>query len=264
MASGEAMQIGDQETLLRELLSQMAKLQKDVEEMKLNADGGQPQHMDVESTEEVERDEDAEEPPTWGMLLQPPQVVPKTAEAVSLSLLLAGPPPLGHLKKAEENIKQYTSIPVTVPPRANRIDRSLFVAQKKMENTMHLITHHFETGDKTALAMAAAVSRSAWEDINQQRRALLVGKQVQVLDKRKDDERPRLLSEAEDQRMARTSRPNFKQGKGQQRFTKPNWAPNASSSSGGFVRSRSSSNSRTEPGGRGKGKGKGSMAAEQK
>ena len=254
-----AMQIGDHEGLLRELLSQMANLQKEVEELKLNV---QPESMDVE-VEEVGEDEDAEEPPTWGMLLQPPQVVPKVAEAVSLSLLLAGPPPLGHLKKAEENITQYTSIPITVPPRANRIDRGLFVAQKKMENTMHLITHHFETGDKTALAMAAAVSRSAWEDINQQRRALLVGKQVQVLDKRKDDERPRLLSEAEDQRMARASRPSFKQGKGQPRFTKPNWAP-STSSGGGFPRSRSSSNGRARPGGRGKGKGKGSMAAEQK
>ena len=72
------------------------------------------------------------------------------------------------------------------------------MAQKKMENTMHLITYHFETGDKTALAMATAISRSAWEDINQQLRALLVGKDLQVLDKRKDDERPRVLSEAED------------------------------------------------------------------
>ena len=128
---------------------------------------------------------------------------------------------------------------------------------------MNLITYHFERGDKTALAMAAAISRSAWEDINEQRRALFVGKHVQVLDKRKDDERPRLLSEAEDQRMARTSRPNFKLGKGQPGFTKPNWAPSTSNSSGGFVRIRSSSNIRTRPGGRGKGKGKGSMAAEQ-
>ena len=87
---------------------------------------------------------------------------------------------------------------------------------------------------------------------------------MQVPDKRKDYERPWLLSEAEDQRMARTSRPNFKQVKGQPRFTKPNWAPSTSNSSGGFVRSRSSSNSRTRPGGSGKGKGKGSMAAEQK
>ena len=189
--------------------------------------------------------------------------MPKVAAAVSPSLLLAGPPLLLHLKKAEENITQYTSIPVTVPARANWIDRGLFVAQKKMENTMHLITHHFERGDKTALALAAAISRSAWEDINQKRRALLVAKHVQVLDRRKDDERPRLLSEAEDQRVARASRPNFKQGKGQPRFTKPNWAPSTSSSSGGFVRSRSSSNSRTRPVGSGKGKGKGSMAAEQ-
>ena len=79
------MQVGEQEGLLRELLSQMANLQKEVEELKLNV---QPQSMDVE-VEEVGEDEDAEEPPTWGMLLQPPQVVPKVAEAVSLSLLLA-------------------------------------------------------------------------------------------------------------------------------------------------------------------------------
>ena len=164
----------------------------------------------------------------------------KLADAVSLSLLLAGPHPLGNLKRAEENITQYTSIPVTVPPRANRIDRGLFVAQKKMENTMHLITHHFETGEKTALAMAAAISWSVWEDINEQRWALLVVKHVQVLDKRKDEERPRLLSEADDQRMARTSGPNFKQGKGQPRFTKPNWAPSTSNSSGGYVRSSTS------------------------
>ena len=50
--------------------------------------------MDVE-VEEVAEDEDAEEPPTWGMLLQPRQVVPKVAEAVSLSVSLLGQPPLG-------------------------------------------------------------------------------------------------------------------------------------------------------------------------
>ena len=83
------MHVGDQEGLLRELPSQMANLQRDVEELKLSR---QPQDMDVEVEDEVEKDDDAEEPPTWGMLLQPPQVVPKVAEAVSLSLLLARPP----------------------------------------------------------------------------------------------------------------------------------------------------------------------------
>ena len=86
------MQVGEQECLLRELLSQMANLQKEVEDLKLSS---QPQSMDVEVEEEVGKDEDAEEPPTWVMLLQAPQVVPKVAEAVSLSLLLAGPPPSG-------------------------------------------------------------------------------------------------------------------------------------------------------------------------
>ena len=81
----QTMQVGDQEGLLRELLSQMANLQKVVEELKLS---GKPQGMDVEAEEEVGKEEDEEEPPTWGMLLQPPQVVPEVAEAVSLCLLL--------------------------------------------------------------------------------------------------------------------------------------------------------------------------------
>jgi hypothetical protein len=36
-----------------------------------------------------------------------------------------------------------------------------------MERTMHSIVHFLETGDKSALGMAAAQTRSAWEDLLQ-------------------------------------------------------------------------------------------------
>ena len=49
----------------------------------------------------------------------------------------------------------------------------------------------------------AANLRSAWEDTQQHRRDLFAGKQAYKLDKREDDNRPRLLTDVENKKIQR-------------------------------------------------------------
>ena len=60
-----------------------------------------------------------------------------------------------------------------------------------------MLTALVETGDKECVPGVAALVRSSWEDCNQARRELIAGKGKAKLDKREDDDRPRLLSKEE-------------------------------------------------------------------
>ena len=66
---------------------------------------------------------------------------------------------------------------------------------------MHLLIDALETGEPTPIDLAAAEIRSAWEDVLKQRRGLMAGKVVNRLDRRPDDDRPRLLSPNEEKRV---------------------------------------------------------------
>ena len=72
-----------------------------------------------------------------------------------------------------------------------------------MENAMHCLVNYTETQDKRELATLAAHLRSAWEDAQQHRRWMFAGKQAYKLDKREDDNRPRLLTEEENKKIQR-------------------------------------------------------------
>ena len=82
------------------------------------------------------------------------------------------------------------------------MDANYVQCPEKVECDMHMVVHHLETSDKEAIGVGAAFVRSAWEDLQQQHRFLIAGKQSFKLEQRTDDTRPRLLSKPEDQTLA--------------------------------------------------------------
>ena len=185
-----------------QILAELSALRKELSDLK------KKQQEDVDMTEEdKDEEEEEEEPPSWGALLRPVAVEPSQEGAQFLCQVLSAPPPLDQLRASEKSLPCYKHVPQTPPPRGkNRVDSALFNAQKKMEQAMHLLVHNIETGDRETLSLSAAWIRSSWEDIQQQRRHLLAGKQSFKLDPRVDDTRPKLLSKEEEQKIIRTTR----------------------------------------------------------
>ena len=68
---------------------------------------------------------------------------------------------------------------------------------------MHSMVHMLETDDKEQIKICAALIRSAWEDCNNNRMCLLAGKEIVKLHKRTDDNRKMLLSNEEEEKIAR-------------------------------------------------------------
>jgi len=196
----------------------------------------------------------SEDEAAWGEVIAQPRTEPASAEGARLAQLFARPPPLQDLKAMESSIQRYSGVPETPPPRRHRVDNQLHTVQKKLEVSMHLLVHFLETNDKSALATSGAYLRSASEDVLQQRRQFMAGKQAWKLPRRADDNRPTLLTADEEKRIKPERQPRL-----EHRFRPlpPQGGPPASSSnrweSKWEPRPRFRSNSR------GKGKGKGSF-----
>ena len=181
--------------------------------------------------------------------------VPIKQASQQLCTLLENPPPVELLGRPDLDIR-FSKIPQTPAPRNNRVDRQLYQPQKKMEKAMNLLVQQIEKGDQDhrALALAATCCRSAWEDLQQHRRSLYAGKAAHALPRRPDDQRPRLLTPEEEEKIRKVQRP-----------TKPRsrsfWgeATSSNSSWGKGAQNRNRSNSRQ----RGKGKGKGNKQEAQ-
>ena len=218
----------------------------EMEQMKkARADPQGPVPMDAEGNEEDSEPED----PSWGNILVPTSVEPSTPAAQFLCQVMSSPPPLDKLKASEKIMPCYAHIPLTPPPRKNRIDTQLYTGQKKLEHAMHMLTHHLETGDREAIGIGAAWVRSAWEDMHQQRRTLYAGKQAFKLDHRADDTRPRLLSKEEEQKIQRQRRPKPR--------ARPFWGESQSSNFRSNDPPPYRSKTPTTPRAKGRGKGKG-------
>ena len=130
-------------------------------------------------------------------MLGRPAQQPTQDRTVTLTHLLATPPSLEQLRHQMQATVRYAGVPVTPNPRRNKIDRGLWSAQQKIESCLHNICQFLETQDDRALGVGAAMARSAWEDLHQQRRTVLAGRQSYKLDPRVDDDRPKLLSKEE-------------------------------------------------------------------
>ena len=79
--------------------------------------------------------------------------------------------------------------------------------QLKLECSMQLLVSYLETQNLEFLFQQAACMRSAWEDIHQQRRHLLVQGRAHILEPRADRVEPRLPS-PEEERKSRATRPS--------------------------------------------------------
>ena len=157
----------------------------------------QQERMDQDLVPAAELSTDEVDKVDWGDLLIQELKQPSTPEACELCHVLGSPPPFDRMKHLGKTQIKYTGIPITPPQRQHRLDAQLHMPQQKLELAMHSLTHHVETNDKQALLHTAAWIRSAWEDLHQQRRHLLAGKQSYKLEKRSDDNRPKLLTSEE-------------------------------------------------------------------
>jgi hypothetical protein len=154
-----------------------------------------PQQMPQVGQIEDEMDDDSDLPMEWQQLLGCKKTVATNATSVALVQMLENPPPLDSLKDKKSETAVYQGVPETPPPRRNKIDLSLWQGQQKIEYALHNIVHHLETGEKAKIGIAAAWARSAWQDLQEQRRQLLAGGRGRtLLERRPDEQKPRLLT----------------------------------------------------------------------
>ena len=83
------------------------------------------------------------------------------------------------------------------------MDQKLFQIQKKMEMMMHSMVHPQGKQDHSLAEMVGAFARSAWEDIQQQRRSPIARREKSKLDIREDDSGGQLLSKEEGEKVAK-------------------------------------------------------------
>ena len=123
------------------------------------------------------------------------------------------------------------------------------------------MTHYLETGNKAALGGAAAWQRSAWQDLQEQRRRFLAGREAWKLERRKEDMAVKLLTDEEDKKIGKFGeKPAGKGERDRFRASQPAWARRdwVSQDQGSW---RDHSRARSNSNGKGKGfhgKGKGS------
>jgi hypothetical protein len=170
-----------------------------------------PQQMPQAGQIEDEMDDDSDLPMEWQQLLGCKKTVATNATSVALVQMLENPPPLDSLKDKKSETAVYQEVPETPPPRRNKIDLSLWQGQQKIEYALHNIVHHLETGEKAKIGIAAAWARSAWQDLQEQRRQLLAGGRGRtLLERRPDEQKPRLLTPQEEEKINRAKRPQAK------------------------------------------------------
>ena len=194
----------------------------------------------------------------WDMVLRSVKVKPTAAPAISLLQMLAEPPSLQKLKESEKDAVQFQGVPETPGPRRHRVDFNLWQTQQKLEQAMNFLVSHLQSGDRKELGLTAALVRSAWQDLHEQRRALLAGgKGKSLLEKRPDDEKPRLLNPQEEEKINKARKPLAKAKNIWGRHDGPQ--PPRPPQPPGEFRGRPRSRSQT----RGKGKGKGGGGPKQ-
>ena len=131
---------------------------------------------------------------------------------------LAFPPPLALVKKLIDEVKCLEGMPQTALPRRAAIDRALFNPQQKLETALNVIVAMQEKSADPALSedltSLAALVRSAFEDLQENRRRLMAGRQSHLLDQREDRQEVRLLTPTEEAKLREHQSRGKGKGKG--------------------------------------------------
>ena len=234
----------DAQQNLELLRKQVQELQEAFAHLSPNGD------MNVDADPEDADDGEAAGNIGWEDIINKDHVEPQNQSTVNFVTLLRTPPPIAQLRASQASIIRYAGVPETPAARRNRVDTQLQTAQLKLENTLHLLCHNMETNNPAALGAAAAFARSAWQDLHEQRRSFLAGKQAWKLDPRPDDCRPRLLTIDEEKKIERQPRTSST------RWGSNNWNTNSWGQQQGGNRPWSGSRTRSQSAGKGKGRGK--------
>ena len=202
-------------------------------------------------------DSGSEEPTAaWSSVLGTRRQHPVAENGKRLAKMLESPPELQALKTKAATVLMYSGVPETPPPRRNKVDNNLCNCQKKVETAMHLLVNFMEKGDLADIGTTAAFLRSVHQDLQEQRRSYLAGRQSWKLDPRQDDQRPKLLSVEEEKKIRQPQDSGRKSGewKGKQPFqpTPPGWGKGEGQ---GRWYQKPRGRSRSQSHGKGKGKG---------
>jgi hypothetical protein len=205
-----------------------------------------PETNDMDLEDEEDDNGEGEEEGAWEEVFEATAPSPQSSPAQALVSLLGKPPSLDILKNTERKTTMWKNVPRTPAPRRNALDQRLYQPQRKMEVVMNLLITALETKDPNDTHQAAAYARSAWQDLQENRRGLIAGRARHKLEKRPDDTRPKLLSKEEEKEVEKTKRWQDKDGsrKGKGSYQRNNFSDRGS---------RSYSSGRSH--GRGKGKG---------
>ena len=198
---------------------------------------------------ENEEDEEEEEV-SWEKTNNSSRVSPKTLGGSTLATLLESPPPISILKSDFFTPPTFACIQETAAARKHWSNIKIHTPQRKLEAAMQHMVQSIEQQDPQFITTAAALVRSAWEDVNQIRREQIADKQRAKLDKRQDDVRPRLLTAEEENKIKQGQGKGKGKGKGKgywQSRTRSTQAEEKSKASGA-KEAPTSSNPREEAG----------------
>ena len=120
--------------------------------------------------------EEEEEPEiSWGEIILSTRVEPTQEDTVKFIKLLSSSPNLKDLREASQQVKLFSGVPETPPPRQNKVDHKWYTVKHKMERCLHLMAQFMDGNNRSSLAADAAWLHSAWQDAQESRRQFLAG-----------------------------------------------------------------------------------------
>ena len=125
--------------------------------------------MDEDNEEEwwdEEYDEEDEEV-SWEKTYNSSRVSPKKSRGSTLATLLENPPSISLLKSDSFTPPTFSCIPETAAPRKQWSDIKIHNQQRKLEVAMQHMVQSIDKQDPKSITTAAALVRSAREDLNQ-------------------------------------------------------------------------------------------------
>ena len=164
-----------------------------------------PMGLDGLPADEEDADDNSVDGPDWSLYLTGAKTQPSTDAGSALSDLFGQPPALGLIQHTKGKLSLYEGVPATPPARhQNYRDRQVAAVQQKLESAMHLLVTALEKPDHQVeyLHTVGAFVRSAFEDLQQQRRGAIAGARRHKLEPRPDDDSARLFSREEDKMLA--------------------------------------------------------------